>query len=626
VGAIMLHSILYRAGIMRFRGGTRGTWPVFRDQRCRLIWVGVAVLGVITAMCIDPGAEAYAHARWFLVNDTIPSTPPLVLDHLYGVVIACAIAFVIALLLADRLSATSRVLNFILHQPVRSPQNLDWRLLSVAFGTTLIINSMTSVFLAPNLQAGPGFIYKFVMFLQIIAGAVFVIQSHLVWAGLGVLLLPISCWWLFSFGEAVDYSFELGGVGLALLLMAPSLSITQPVTRTSGLQPGKDGGSPGFTATIGSIVLGRYAPAGLKVDLTGPDCADARERWAASILRVTLGLQLMVLSAHDKLIDPAVSLAFVNKYSFVNVPAMLGATGFSNMHFVVAAGIGELAMGGLLVSHIATRLVSSILLAIFLTTGAVFGIEELVGHLPIAAALVVLITAGSSKVRRTSARGAIDRRAFIAAASASVCLVIAAFVLNRTPAYHPIPMINSASVPAVLYKHFAAESRMFGFQSGSALAHADEAVRSAFEMAGPGHELDKTELAWRLFDLLNRYENTRGADTASQWLRYAILTASCSHDDLQTFRYQFSSDAWRIVIATAPADLVRELMPIARNAAAAILKREVDGTDRDFWRTVANEAPASGGDYTYTHTLASIARILTSAARDRESWITTAAR
>src|SRR5262249_2026235 len=120
-----------------------------------------------------------------------------------------------------------------------------------------------------------------------------------------------------------------------------------------------------------------------------------REAQAIAVLRTLFGLQLIILAAHDKFLEPGVSLAFVDKYSFVNVPALLGATGFTNLHFVFGAGLAETSLGTLLLANVAVRASSAILLFMFTTTAAVFGIEELVGHLPIIAMLILLVASGS---------------------------------------------------------------------------------------------------------------------------------------------------------------------------------------------------------------------------------------
>jgi uncharacterized membrane protein YphA (DoxX/SURF4 family) len=111
-------------------------------------------------------------------------------------------------------------------------------------------------------------------------------------------------------------------------------------------------------------------------------------------LRIAPGLQFIVLAAHDKLLDPRVSLAFVDKYCFVNLPAPLRLSDFTNLHFFVGAGMIEVAFGTLLLLNVATRSICVILMALLVLTGILFGLGELFGHVPIAAAIAVVAWRG----------------------------------------------------------------------------------------------------------------------------------------------------------------------------------------------------------------------------------------
>ena len=378
-----------------------GVWMVHDTiVRCRSFF-GARVLGYGTLVAILSllSSEAFAHARWFLVNETIEPAPPMVFDHIYATTIACMLIFAAGAISLQNLSRRHSTVDRLLNRPFSVPNMLGWRLLSIALGSTLISNSMMHVFVAPNLPARHNMWFVLIMFAQIIVGAALVMQSRMIPATLAVLLLAFPCWALYSFLEAIDYAFELAGIGIALFLVAPALSsvnrdlVTGMFKRTfSNLN---DGG-PG---------LFRAAHSRSGAEKNHPHTIDAegvtdREQLAASVLRVMIGLQLMVLTAHDKLIEPGVSLAFVEKYSFVNVPALLGATQFTNLHFVVGAGLAELTFGAMLVCDIATRAICLILLGIFVLTGFIFGLDELIGHLPIVASLLVLIGIGSAKAGR----------------------------------------------------------------------------------------------------------------------------------------------------------------------------------------------------------------------------------
>jgi hypothetical protein len=336
---------------------------------------------------------ALAHARWFVDDKQLPPGPEFHLDRIYISILVVAFFFVIGAVVLESASKRSAAFYRILRQPMPALSSAFWRILSISFGLTLIVNSMMRVIVAPNLPAGQGLAVQAIMLLQIIIGSMFVIQSRLMVGSALVLLLPISCWWLYSFSHAIDYAFELVGVSAALFLVGPSLSAAD-----RDLHKQLCLWSPiGLTLRIRTRHRSFCcAWRGARHDDLTLDCWK-RERSAISILRTLLGLQLVVLAAHDKLLEPAVSLAFVDKYPFVNFPAVLGATSFTNLHFVFGAGIAEIAFGALLMANIATRAVCGILTAMFVTTGIAFGAGELVGHLPIAAALLVLVTHGCEK-------------------------------------------------------------------------------------------------------------------------------------------------------------------------------------------------------------------------------------
>jgi hypothetical protein len=113
-----------------------------------------------------------------------------------------------------------------------------------------------------------------------------------------------------------------------------------------------------------------------------------------------------------------------------------------------------------------------------------------------------------------------------------------------------------------------------------------------------------------------QYETIYGKDSASQWLRYAHLTASCSFDDVQAFRSRVASVNWQESVATVHDSLADELLALARPEAEAILKRSVDPRDPAIWPQIATLAPPSGPDYVHTHNLAAITRIIFAVAQD----------
>src|SRR5215470_5088083 len=406
------------------------------------------------ALCVGP-TDAHAHARWFIDDTQIVLHPEFKFDGLYLATLVGAVLFALSALPFEMARRRVSFLDRWLSRPLL-PTLVLWRLLAMVFGATLVINSMAHVFVAPNLAANGSMVLKTMLFLQILIGGMFFTQSRLTWACAAVLLLPLLCAWEFSTVHAIDYAFELVGIGLAVMLMAPALAApdfdTQKQVVTcipTAFSVCVRTGRQSYGVAWSQANPWRYDP---RDGMPGQD----REALAVAVLRTLFGLQLIVLSAHDKLLEPGVSLAFVDKYSFVNVPALLGATQFTNMHFVFGAGLAEISFGALLIANVAVRSTCAILLGMFITTGVVFGIEEMVGHLPIIAMLVLLLVSGSP---RSGVEAAIGRwqAASLSGSCAAMIGLIAIFAAQGLRATVPPASIHaSAAVPAALYQRFAA--------------------------------------------------------------------------------------------------------------------------------------------------------------------------
>ena len=582
----------------------RSAFPVF-SYRTGVLSLVVLSLFVI---CLAP-ADALAHARWFIDDTQVVLHPEVKFDGLYLAMLVGAVLFVLAGLTFEMARERIPFLDSWLSRPL-FPTLVLWRLLAIVFGATLVINSMAHVFVAPNFAANGSMVLKTMLFLQILIGGMFVTQSRLTWACAAVLLLPVLCAWEYSALNAIDYAFELVGVGLAVMLMAPALTASDFDTqkRVASFLP------TGFSLLLHTKrqsydVAWSHAKA-WRYDPRDGIPQEDRDALAVAVLRTLFGLQLIVLAAHDKLLEPGVSLAFVDKYSFVNVPALLGASQFTNLHFVFGAGLAEIAFGALLLANVAVRGTCAILLALFTTTGVVFGIEEMVGHLPIIAMLILLMVSGSPQLQSKPSIGR-WQIASLSSVGGTLMGLICIFTVNGTAAPElPASIHASAAVPAALYKRFAATA----YPERPAIAETEQTVRDI--LAGADQPVDKNKLAESLFMLSMQYETIYGSDSASQWLRYAHLTASCSFDDVQAFRSRVASVNWRESVPAVHDPLADELLALARPDAEAILKRSVDPRDPAIWPQIATLAPPSGPDYVHTHNLAAITRIIFAVAQD----------
>ena len=109
-----------------------------------------------------------------------------------------------------------------------------------------------------------------------------------------------------------------------------------------------------------------------------------------------MGLQLVVLAVHNKLLNPDLGLSFLQLHPEFNFMQLLGISAFEGIHFVLAAGLAETSFGVLLIFNIATRFVATCVLGIFTLTSIVMGLHELLGHLPVLAAMFVVWLNGNA--------------------------------------------------------------------------------------------------------------------------------------------------------------------------------------------------------------------------------------
>lgn len=230
------------------------------------------------------------------------------------------------------------------------PRGIQWRIVAGLTGIMCIANSITGVFLAPNfILPGDGLVVLGSV-IQLVIGLLLVSQVFLSLAGVLIVAAAIPVAVIYApRGFLLDYGIEYVALALAFLFVG--------------------GGSNSEFAHL-----------------------------PLPIIRVGLGLTLIVLSIHHKLINPDIALTFLDKYQFNFMP-LLGFTGFTNLHFVFAAGMAEVVFGLLLFAGIATRLVSAGFAMFLFSTLIILGPVELVGHLPLIGIALLLVCQGSGSER-----------------------------------------------------------------------------------------------------------------------------------------------------------------------------------------------------------------------------------
>jgi hypothetical protein len=122
----------------------------------------------------------------------------------------------------------------------------------------------------------------------------------------------------------------------------------------------------------------------------------ARAVWA---LRVSAGLALIVVAFAEKLANPEMALAFLRDHPDFNVLALAGVP-IGDLEFVRFAGAVEVLFGLLLISGALPQAIVLIVGVPFNATLWFLGTDELLGHLPIYGAMLVLLIYGSDSALR----------------------------------------------------------------------------------------------------------------------------------------------------------------------------------------------------------------------------------
>jgi hypothetical protein len=117
----------------------------------------------------------------------------------------------------------------------------------------------------------------------------------------------------------------------------------------------------------------------------------ARAIWA---LKVAAGLALIVVAFAEKLATPDMAVQFLADHPELNVAQQLGL-GMSDLEFARAAGAVEVLFGLLLISGALPQACILIAGVPFNLTLWFFGANELMGHLPIYGAMLVVLVYGS---------------------------------------------------------------------------------------------------------------------------------------------------------------------------------------------------------------------------------------
>ncbi|MBI4296469.1 MAG: hypothetical protein HY667_05070, partial [Chloroflexi bacterium] len=293
----------------------------------------VSSLVLAVALFLIRGNPAYAHERWF-VDQGRHFGESHWLDGTNLTIMLGGLLLIALAVLVDR-SGWSRKLQEVFDKLQRIlPKGIEWRVVAFLAAVMLIVNAFAGVFLAPDLVlpgrtvtadrsisqihlallAGqsplPWSAATFGGIAQLLLAALLLSQISFLIPGVLIILvaLPMAIIY-FAPGLLVDYAVEFGALGLALVFFGMGTGwLDRRLSRRLKLDPS------------------RYA------------------QLPVPIIRIGAGLTLAILALHNKLLFPDMALTFLDEHDYNFMP-LLGFTGFTNLHFVFAAGVVELTMG-----------------------------------------------------------------------------------------------------------------------------------------------------------------------------------------------------------------------------------------------------------------------------------------
>jgi hypothetical protein len=121
-------------------------------------------------------------------------------------------------------------------------------------------------------------------------------------------------------------------------------------------------------------------------------------------LRVAAGSALIIVALYEKLINPQLALDFLQEHPDLQLAHQLDLP-LSDLEFVRLAGAIEVLFGLLLISGALPQAIVLIAGIPFNATLWFFGINELVGHLPIYGAMLAILVFGSHPQLRPTVYG-----------------------------------------------------------------------------------------------------------------------------------------------------------------------------------------------------------------------------
>lgn len=286
-----------------------------------------------------------AHVRWFIDSDYDPNIN-FEADFVFMLIITGAILTILAFPFLNRSKIYQNSCDWI-DTNLALPNGLEWRLISGLTGIMLLINTFSGDFLAPNIEISDPTALWIALTAQTIVALLLLFHISYTLSGVLILAALVPTVIFVPIEITIDYAAELISLSLALIFIGPSLS------------------------RVDRIVF----------EKAGWEWQNMRQ-YAIPTVRVGVGLTLITLALHNKLLDPAPSVAFIGDHDWNFFP-MIGMSFVSDLNFVLFAGITEMLIGVAICFNQIMRWATILIALLLTTTLLILGYGELVGHLPL---------------------------------------------------------------------------------------------------------------------------------------------------------------------------------------------------------------------------------------------------
>lgn len=309
----------------------------------KLFAIGLAILSMTSL--------AAAHVKWFAQPIAEAVRPYSIFDWqvILSIVLVLGIVFV-GIFLEKKLRVPQSLNRFI---EKFAPSALS--LASIGFGLSFIIFSYNGFIFAPNLMA-TGSVGGMLLLLQALAGLMMLLGIYERIGGFVLVSIFGIAVFEYGFFEMMD-SLEMMGFALyATIIGRPKWRIAD------------------------SEILSRLT--------------HHIHEYGLPILRVGTGLNLMVLGLSEKILAPDLTAGFLSNYDW-NIMQNLGLEWYTDYWFAYSAGVAEFLFGLFFLLGLVTRLTTAFLAIFLVSTLALLGPVELVGHLPHFSIAIVLIVLGA---------------------------------------------------------------------------------------------------------------------------------------------------------------------------------------------------------------------------------------